>query len=419
MLSDGHRSAAMVEVEVALAHAQAACGVIPQEFADAIAAALKDFVVDGASLGVGTESAGVPVPALVTQLRKVVGGEAARSIHWGMTSQDVLDTALVLVLRSVVAEFEASLNTVIDALAGLARTHSGTVMLARTRMQQAAPTTFGLKVAGWRQPLLRHRERLSELKPRLFVAQLGGAAGTFAPMGKNGQAVGEYFAKELNLGIPATPWHTQRDTIIEFANWLALMTGSLGKIGLDVGLLAQSEVAELRETSEVGRGGSSTLPQKSNPVSSEVLVTLARFNANSVGGMHQAALHEGERSGASWSLEWLTLPNMILALSGSLAHADRIAASLVVDDMRMLKNIDLTNGLCLAEAVFFALSGHMPRAEAQALVAAKCIEAIEQGQHLIDLICAVSDAPVDWDAVRRPENWLGSADVFVARALED
>jgi 3-carboxy-cis,cis-muconate cycloisomerase len=299
----------------------------------------------------------------------------------------------------------------------MARNHAETVMLARTRMQQAAPTTFGLKVAGWRAPLVRNRERLAQLKSRLLVAQFGGAAGTLAPLGDKASDVRVAFAKELQLGLTATPWHTQRDGLGEFADWLTLTTDALGKIGLDVGMLAQSEVGELRETGEAGRGGSSTLPQKSNPVSSEILITLARYNANSVGAMHQAALHEGERSGASWSLEWLTLPHMVLALSGALAHAERIAGGLVVNTDRMRANIDATNGLCLAEAVSFALSEHMPRADAQALVTSHCIAAMAHGQHLVDLVSASTDAPVDWERVRRPENWLGGARDFVDDAL--
>lgn len=415
--SDDRRSAAMVAAEIALARAQATCGVIPRDAADAIHEKLESLVVDNAALGAGSGSAGVPVPALVAQLREAVGGEAARALHWGATSQDIMDTALVLVLRETIMVFESALERLISDLADLARTHADTVMLARTRMQQAAPTTFGLKVAGWRAPLVRNRERLAELKPRLLVVQLGGAAGTLAPLGNKAAEVRQAFAHELDLGLTPGPWHTQRDTLGEFADWLTLMTDALGKIGLDVGLLAQSEVGEVRETNEAGRGGSSTLPQKANPVSSEVLVTLARYNASSLGAMHQAALQEGERSGAAWSLEWLILPDMVLALSGALAHAERIATNLAVNDARMRANIEATNGLCLAEAASFALSAHMPRAEAQALVTAACQQAMKDDAHLVDLLRATTDAPVDWEAVRRPENWLGGAAAFVEQAL--
>jgi 3-carboxy-cis,cis-muconate cycloisomerase len=419
MLSDDRRCAAMVQVEIALAKAQAECGLIPDEAAQAIEDALTGFAVDAAALGTGTEAAGVPVPALVGQLRKAVGGDAAQWIHWGATSQDILDTAQALLIRDVLACFETALDRVITALGARAEEHAGTVILARTRMQQAAPTTFGLKVAGWREPLLRNQNRLEELRPRLLVVQLGGAAGTLAPLGAQGQTVRERLATELGLGLTAIPWHSQRDSLVEFADWLALMTGALGKIGLDVGLLAQSEVGEVRETGEAGRGGSSTLPQKSNPVSSEILVTLARYNAHAVGAMHQAMLYEGERSGSAWSLEWLTLPNMILALSGSLAQGERLVRGVLVNRERMIANIEATNGLCLAEAIAFALSKHMPRADAQALVTQKCREAIDSGRHLVDLLSVATDAPVDWNHVRRPENWLGSAEGFIETSLTE
>lgn len=417
LLSDTRHIAAMVEAELALARAQAACGIIPRDAADAIAAVAGTFVADAEALGVGSENSGVPVPALVAQLRKAVGGEAATHIHWGATSQDIMDTALVLVLREVIARFDTRLTELSDALAALARAHADTLMLARTRMQQAAPTTFGLKVAGWRQPVVRQRARLAELSPRLLVAQLGGAAGTLAPLEGGGAEVRARFAVELGLGAAPTPWHNQRDTMAEFAGWLSLLTGALGKMGLDIGLLAQSEVGEVRETDAAGKGGSSTLPQKSNPVSSEILVTLARYNANELGAMHQAMLHEGERSGAAWSLEWLALPNMILAASGALEHACRLARNLVVDAGRMEANVEATNGLCLAEAVSFALSRCMPRAEAQSLTTSACRRAGAGEGHLIDLVSAETDAPVDWTLVRDPRNWLGDARTFVSAAL--
>ncbi|MEP4377413.1 MAG: 3-carboxy-cis,cis-muconate cycloisomerase [Alphaproteobacteria bacterium] len=418
-LSEERRIAGMVHFETALARAQASCGVIPETVAATIEEKLADFAPDLAAIGAGTESAGVPVPALVAQLRTAVGGDASGYVHWGATSQDAIDTALVLVLRDVLDHFDARLADLAEALAVLARKHRETPVLARTRMQQAAPTTFGLKVAGWRAPLVRARVRLAELRPRLLVVQLGGAAGTLAPLGENGVGVRRALAEILDLELSALPWHSQRDAIVELSSWLSLLTGALGKIGLDVGLLAQSEVGELRETGEAGRGGSSTLPQKSNPVRSEALVTLARYNAHAVAGMHQALLHENERSGSAWSLEWLTLPNMVLAASGALAHGGHLASELVVDTVRMRSNIDASNGLCLAEAASFALSAHLPRADAQKLVGEACADVGRTGENLIAVLSARTDAPVDWKALARPENYLGSASAFVDAALAD
>ena len=416
LLSDDRRAAAMVRTEVALARANARCGVIPQAAARAVEAALGGFTPDLARLGRGAESAGVPVPELVAQLREAVGGPGADYVHWGATSQDVVDTALVLVLRDLLDHLDSRTAALIDSLGDLAARHRRTVMLARTRWQQAVPTTFGLKVVGWREPLVRARVRLAQLRPRVLSVQLGGAAGTLAPWGGMGTEVREALAGELDLAVPVLPWHTQRDGLVELAGWLSLLTGALGTMGLDVGLLAQSEVAEVAE--KAGSGGSSTLPQKRNPVRSEVLVALARHNANALGAMHQALLHENERSGAAWSLEWLTLPGMVLAAGGALAQAQRLAAGLTVDASRMRRNLDATGGLCLAEAATFALAEHMPRERARALVGDACREASARGEGLIAVLERRSDAPVRWRAVGDPEQYLGSAVALVDQALD-
>ena len=418
LLSDDRRVAAMVRTEVALARANAGCGVIPKAAARAIESALDNFTPDLARLGRGTETAGVPVPELVAQLREAVGGSEADNVHWGATSQDVVDTALVLVLRDLLDHLDSQTAALVDLLGTLARRHRKTVMLARTRMQQAVPTTFGLKVIGWRQPLLHSRDRLVQLRPRLLAVQLGGAAGTLAPWGDMGTRVREALASELDLAVPSLPWHTQRDSLVEFAGWLSLVTGALGTMGLDIGLLAQNEVAEVAETSDAGQGGSSTLPQKSNPVRSEVLVALARYNANALGAMHQALLHEHERSGAAWSLEWLTLPGMALAASGALAQAQKLASGLAVDASRMRQNLDATGGLCLAEAATFALAEHLPREQARALVSDACREAKDSGEGLIAVLERQTDAPVRWRQVADPEQYLGSAAALVDAALK-
>ena len=419
LLSDDRRVAAMVRTEVALARANAGCGVIPKAAARTIERALNDFTPDLVRLGRGTESAGVPVPELVAQLREAVGGLEADYVHWGATSQDVVDTALVLVLRDLLDHLDSQTVALVELLGTLARCHRKTVMLARTRMQQAIPTTFGLKVVGWRQPILRGRARLDQLRPRVLSVQLGGAAGTLAPWGGLGTEVRAALAGELGLAVPPLPWHTQRDGLVELAGWLSLLTGALGTMGLDIGLLAQSEVAEVAETPEAGYGGSSTLPQKRNPVRSEVLVALARHNANALGAMHQALLHEGERSGAAWSLEWLTLPGMLLAAGGALAQAQRLAAELTVDASRMRLNLDATRGLCLAEAATFALAEHMPREQARALVGDACREVSAGGEGLIAVLERQTDAPVHWRTVEDPEHYLGSAIALVDKALSD
>lgn len=410
---------AMLRVEGALARTQGRLGMIPAEAAERIAAVADSLEIPPAVLATGSADAGVPVPALVARLRDAVGGPAAAHVHHGATSQDIVDTGLVLRLRDLLALLEARQADLIALLAGLADRHRHTVMAGRTRTQQAVPVTFGLKVAGWLSALLRQRRRLMEMRPRLLVLQFGGAAGTLSALGDQGLAVAEGLAAELALELPAAPWTAQRDGLAELAGWLSLTSGLLGKIGQDVLLLAQSEVAELREGGGPGRGGSSTMPQKANPVSAEALVALARFNAGMVGQMHQALVHGQERDGAAWQLEWLVLPQMAVATGAALSHALALAGGLQVDAARMRANLEASRGLLLAEAASFALAAHMPRPQAQELVKQASREVLSGGGHLMDLLAARCDAPVDWAALKDPAGYLGSTDRFIDRVLED
>jgi 3-carboxy-cis,cis-muconate cycloisomerase len=416
ILGDRARAQAMVTVEIALAKVEGRLGVIDPAAAAKIEAALSGFMPDEADLARGTAAAGVPVPALVAQLRRQVGGEAAGSVHWGATSQDILDTAQVRQLREAVALLERRLDEVIAALARLADEHRSTPIIGRTRFQQAVPTTFGLKAAGWLAPLLRHRARLGELMPRLLLVQLGGAAGNLAAIGEHGIAVMAGLAGELGLGCPAMPWHNQRDGLAELASWLSLVTGSLGKLGLDVLLLAQNEVAEVREADG---GASSTMPQKSNPIRAEALVTLARRNAVLLGGMHESMLHAHERDGTSWQLEWVALPDMVTGAAASLAHADVLLRTLIVDSDRMRANLDASQGLFLAEAASFALAEHMPRAEAQELVKSACRDAMKGGRDMLRLLAERTDAQVDWERLRQQAEHPSCAGSLVDRVLAE
>jgi len=414
--SDAESLRAMANVEAALARAEAKIGIIPADAVAPIERAVRSFEPDMARIAVGVESAGVPVVALVQQLR-AAAGPAARYVHWGATTQDIMDTGLVLRLRRVLAHLEGLLARVIGHCCSLAHAHRGTLMAARTRSQQALPTTFGLKVAGWLMPLVRHRERLAQLRPRLMVVQLGGAAGTLAALGDRGLAVAQALADELELGAPLGPWHVQRDAFAELAGWLSMVSGSLGKVGQDVALLAQTEVGELREGGGPGRGGSSTMPQKANPVSSEVLVTAARMNAVLLANMHQALLHEHERGGAAWQLEWLTLPPMSTLTGAALGHAASLLAGLDVRAERMRANIDASSGLLMAEAAAFALARAMPLEQAQGLVKDACRTVEASGRHLVDVLRERSDASIDWPALRDPANYLGATDALIDRAI--
>ena len=406
LFSDEAVLAAMLKVEVNLAKVQARIGIIPQVAYRQIADGLAEFKPEPEALSQETAQFGVPVPALLKAARKVVGKEGRHYLHWGATSQDIVDTALVLRLKKAMHLLEEGVGRLLETLAALAGEHATTLMVARSRWQQAIPTTLGHKIALWAEPLRRHGLRLNQMKPRLLVISLGGAAGTLAAMGAKGPEVARQLAAELELENAATPWHTQRDAVAEFAGWLSLLTGSLGKIGQDLLLMAQSGVAEVRFSSA---GGSSTMPQKTNPIGAEMLVTLARLNAGLVGSIHQAQVQEHERGGSGWMLEWATLPQMVMAAASALKHANRLFTTLDVDKQQMRANLDRSNGQALAEAAVFALSAHMPRADAQELVKHACLESQRTRTHVVDLLSQMVDHEVDWQRLKDPAHYLGMA----------
>ncbi|MBA1157386.1 3-carboxy-cis,cis-muconate cycloisomerase [Microvirga mediterraneensis] len=322
--SDEAELAAMLRVETALAEAEAKVGLIDEGAAKRIAEVSRTFQADWSRLAEGLARDGVIVPDFVRQLRAAVGEPHARSVHVGATSQDIIDTSLVLRLRSVVEILGQRLATLIHNLDGLKRRDGATRVMAHTRMQQALPFSAADKIDTWLQPLERHREQLQDLAPRLLVVQLGGPIGTRGELKGQGDAVADAMAEILELGL-APSWHSQRDRIGEFGAFLSLLTGTLGKIGQDIALMAQNEVGEVRLATG---GGSSAMPHKSNPVPAEVLVTLARFNAGMLGTLHQALVHEGERSGAAWTLEWMVLPQMVVAAASALSKAQGLVATM-------------------------------------------------------------------------------------------
>ena len=285
------------------------------------------------------------------------------------------------------------------------------------------PVSFGLKVATWLAPLIRHAERLDQISPRLLVVQFGGAAGTLAALDGKGLAVMQGLADELGLGAPVMPWHVQRDNLVEFAGWLSLLTGSLGKMAQDIILLAQTEVGEVSESAEAGRGGSSTMPQKSNPITSELILAAARTNASLLSALHQAQIQEHERATHGWQVEWLTLPQMIVLTGGALKHAGYLAKNLQVDEGKMRENIARADDVILAEAAVFALAKAMPRAKADELVKEACGIAVSEGKPLIEVVrhlarSIIPDETVDWQALAAPENYLGETAKIIDRVLE-
>ena len=324
LLGDAAQVGAMVKFELALAQAEAEVGLIGAEAAAAIAAGLSGFEPDWDDLAAGMARDGVVVPALVAQMRRRIAAPHAEALHKGATSQDVIDTALVLQLAAVIAIFVARLTALLDALDGLAARFGQQPLMAHTRMQQALPYKVEAKLATWAIPLRRHLVALQAVRRSLLVIQLGGPIGDRSSFGEHGEAVARALARQLDLGL-AEPWQSARDPLIGFGSLLALLTGTLGKIGADVTLLAQNEMGAV---SIVGGGGSSSMAHKSNPVNAEGLVALGRYNAGLVGVLQQSMLHENERSGAAWTLEWLALPQIVIATGASLRLAGLLLGQL-------------------------------------------------------------------------------------------
>jgi 3-carboxy-cis,cis-muconate cycloisomerase len=313
--------ALMLRFETALAEAEAAEGLIPESAAKAIGAFCEQFTPDIPALNASTARDGVIVPGLVAQLRAGLGAEHAPYLHYGATSQDVTDTALIMRIAVGLGSLENGLTRIVGRLLDLQTEFGDNQIMGVTRMQDALPITVGHRIDSWRGPLVRNLERTEEFKPRLLVVQFGGAVGTLDKLGDKGTPVRRRLADLLGLGVADDVWHSQRDCVVEYASWLALVTGALGKIGQDLMLMAQQNVAAV---SFSGGGGSSAMPHKQNPVIAEVLVALARFNAVQASAMQQAMIHEYERSGAAWTLEWLTLRQMIAAASGAVARAEEM-----------------------------------------------------------------------------------------------
>ena len=314
--------AAMIAFETALAQALADEGLIPGSAAKAIVTAAESFKPDIEKLNRATAKDGVVVPDLVRQLREAVGGRHGRHVHFGATSQDVIDTSLTLRLLPALDLLASRLDTVVDALDALDQRDGGVTVMAHTRMQAALPVPARRKIASWRQPLVRHRHRVADVREALAVVTFGGAAGTLEKLGEKARPVAENLAARLKLGFADPTRHSERDGFAALASVLSLVTGSLGKMGADIGLAAQSEVGEIKLASG---GRSSAMKDKINPIDAEMLVALARFNATLVAGMHHSLVHENERSGAAWTLEWMLLPQMVVATGAAL----RISITLV------------------------------------------------------------------------------------------
>jgi len=414
---------AMLKVEGALAQVEARLGIIPSSAGEQIADICNTIVLDPQQIGQATQRDGVPVMSLVKALRQAVGEEAAPYVHWGATTQDIVDTATVLQIRSAIQILEQRLVLLLERLADLANRHRITVMAGRTHGQQALPISFGIKVAGWLAPLLRHHKRLVDQRAGLLQLQLGGAAGTLAALGENGLTVMQGLSHELNLNLPVMPWHSQRDGFGEFAGWLSMLTAGLAKMGQDIILLAQNEVGEVMESGGRDRGGSSAMPQKRNPIVSELLIAAARTNASLLSAMHNAMIQEHERATHGWQVEWLTLSQMILLTGGALVNALFLAQNIKINEAQMRQNLDRSNYLVLAEAAVQALSKEIPRTKAHGLAKQACGIAASENRSLIDVVRQqfgkiAPQNKIDWEALAKPENYLGQTEHFIDSVLE-
>src|SRR6188472_4146450 len=420
--SDENRTQKYLDIEAALARVQARLEIIPQEAADEIVKNCTIDKIDMAKLRQQTERIGYPVLGVVSQLNALCRDKLGEYCHWGATTQDITDTATVLQIREGLAIVDTELTAISAALATLACKHRDTPMAGRSNLQQAIPITFGYKVATILAAVERHRERLAELRPRVLVGEFGGACGTLASIEKGAMETQAGLMAELKLGQPAIAWHTVRDNIAEVGAFLGLVGGTLGKISMDVKLMMQTEVGEVYEPFAHGRGSSSTMPQKRNPISScyiHAAITVVRQHA---AALMDAMVADHERSTGPWEIEWIVLPEAFWLMAGALKQSRFVLEGLEVDARAMRRNIDMTHGLVMSEAVMMGLGPYIGREYAHDLVYDICREAVKEQRPLLDLLAEHPEINkhLDRAALARlcdPANYLGQSGVMVDRVL--
>ncbi len=420
--SDENRVQKYLDFEAALARAQAKLGIIPKNAAAEIVKHCDVNKMDFAKLKERTERVGYPVLPVVNQLIALCKNDLGEWAHWGATTQDITDTATVLQIRESLDLIEKDINGCADALAKLAKKHRDTVMVGRSNLQQAVPITFGYKMATLLGAFERHRERLAQLRKRIEVGEFGGAAGTLSSLGKDGLRVQAGLMKELKLGQPDISWHTVRDRIAEVGCFLGLVSGTCGKIAFDIKLLMQTEVEEVQEPFHAGRGGSSTMPQKRNPISSVYVTAQSAVVKQHVAALLEAMIEDHERSTGQWEIEWIVLPEIFMLTAGALAQTRLVLEGLEVKPDRMRANLDITKGLIMTEAVMMGLGSKLGRNKAHDLLYDIARKAAQTGEHLIDALEA--DPEIRKHADRKtlkklvePANYLGVAGPMVDRVL--
>jgi 3-carboxy-cis,cis-muconate cycloisomerase len=423
VFSDENRVQRYLDIEAALARGQARLGIIPKEAADEICRHCSASEFDFELLKKQTERIGYPVLPVVQQLVKKCRDGLGEWCHWGATTQDITDTATVLQISEALDLVEAELVAIGKALASLARRYRDTPMAGRSNLQQAVPITFGFKAATLLAGIERHRARLKELRPRVLVGEFGGAAGTLSSLGKDGLKVQAELMKELKLGQPAIAWHTMRDCFAEVGCFLGLVTGTLGKVATDVKLMMQTEVEEVFEPFAEGRGSSSTMPQKRNPISCNYIIACTSVVRQNVAALLDAMVEDHERSTGPWEIEWIAMPEIFLLAAGALNQARFLLEGLEVDPGRMRANLDLTRGMIVSEAVMMGLGPYLGRQRAHDLVYDICRKAITTRGSFLELLAADPEiAPhLGRDALAKlvdPANYLGLAGEMVDRVLK-
>jgi 3-carboxy-cis,cis-muconate cycloisomerase len=422
IFADENRVQKYLDIEAALARAQARLGIIPQEACDEICRHCHVREFDFAKMKAQYERIGYPVLPVVQQLVALCRDGLGEWCHWGATTQDITDTATVLQIREALDLVEADIVAISDALAALAKRYRDTPMAGRSNLQQAVPITFGYKVATYLAAFERHRQRLKELRPRVLVGEFGGAAGTLSSLGSRGLEVQAGLMKELGLGQPAIAWHTVRDCIAEVGCFLGLVTGICGKIAFDVKLMMQTEVEEVYEPFFEGRGSSSTMPQKRNPISSVYITATTALVRQQVAALLDAMIEDHERATGPWEIEWIAVPEIFSLAAGALAQTRFMVSGLIVDEKKMRANLDITRGLIVSEAVMMGLGPHIGRQYAHDLVYDICRQVVSSGRTLFDLLAENQEISkhLDRPALAKlcdPANYLGQAGEMVDRVL--
>lgn len=425
LLSDESRIKAMLQFEAALAKAEARAGVIPQGAAQKIVKQCGVEHFDLPAIAKQAALAGniaIPLIKMLTESVERQDKDAARFVHWGATSQDAIDTGAVLQLRDVLVLMEKDLAQLTATLTDLANAHRKTVIVARTWMQHALPTTFGFIAASWLDAVLRHRTRFTDIRPHILSLQFGGAVGTLAALRGNGPAVATALVAELGLTLPAVPWHAHRDRMAEAAASMGMLMGTLGKIARDISLHSQTEIGELSEPAGPGRGGSSTMPHKRNPVTCAIVSAAATRVPALVSTMLSAMPQEQQRGLGGWQAEWETLPEIVRLCGGALHHLAGMLPDLEVHSPRMEQNLNATNGLIFAEAITMALTDRMGKMPAHLLVEAACKKSVQENRSLKEVLRDEPGirghlAPADLESLFDPRNYLGSTEEFVDRVI--